>query len=75
MGTSWYFSLEFSETVKLSSVELRSVDKCSSSSSLLFRTCTPSKEEANGRSAVFSEYTIIQEVILMNELVLAMSAY
>lgn len=73
MGISRYFSLGFSEPVKLSSVESSSVGRCNSSSSSLFRICTPSIEEANGRSAVFSAYTIIQDVILMKELVLARS--
>lgn len=54
MGASRYFSLGLSDTVKLSSVELSSVDRFNSSSSLWFGTCTPSKEEANGRSAVLS---------------------
>ena len=71
MGISRYFSLESSETVKLNSVELSSVDRCVSSSSSWFRICTPSKDEANGSSAVFSVYTIRHDVILKNASVLA----
>lgn len=55
------------EAVKLSSVELSSVDRCSSSPSSWLPICTPSKEEANGRSALLSAYTTIHAVILMNE--------
>ena len=74
MGTSKYFSLGLLESVKLSSVELSSVDKCiSSSSSSCSRICTPSKEEANGRSALLSAYTITHDVILVSESVLARS--
>ena len=67
MGTSRYFSLELFETVKLSSVELNSVDRCSSSSTSWTRMCTPSKEEANGCSAVLRAYTIRHDVILMKK--------
>lgn len=63
IGTSKYFSLEVFEGVKLSPVELSSVDRCSSSPSSWLPICTPSKEEANGRSAVLSAYTIIHAVI------------
>ena len=72
-GTSRYFSLWVSETVKLSSVELSSVDRCISSS-LWFETCTPNKEEAKGRSAVLSAYTIVHDTILTNESVMARSS-
>ena len=65
VGTSKHFSLGLFEAVKLKSIELSSVDRCSSSSSSWGRTCTPSKEEANGCSAILSEYTIVHDVILM----------
>ena len=67
IGTSRYFSLGLFETVKLSSVEFSSDDKCNSSSSTWSHVRTPSKEEAKGRSAVFSAYTITHDVILIDE--------
>ena len=71
IGTSKYFSFGLLKTVGLSSVELRSVDSCSSSSTSRFRICTPSKDEANGRFKVLSAYTIIHDVILIDESVQA----
>ncbi len=35
--------------------------------------CVPSKEEANGCSAVLSAYTITHDIILVNESVMAKS--
>lgn len=67
IGISKYGLLGLLETVRQTSVELRSVDNCSSSSTSIFRICTPSKDEAKGRSAVLSAYTIIHDVILMDE--------